>query len=74
MTMIQRFIGVDPITKQPRFEYVHPFLAGVQRRETRIPDKHVTKKTHREIPAWRVLDRGAFKPVQKEKYNRVKHS
>ena len=71
MTMRKIITGIDPITAKPVFAYVHPFLAGLKKRRICVPDKHVTKKTKREVPAFRCLADGATKPVQQEKYNRA---
>lgn len=71
MTKLKVVVGIDPKTARPLFAYVHPFLAGAIKREQRVPETHITKKTKRAIPAFRVIHRDAFKPVRQEKYNRA---
>jgi hypothetical protein len=55
--MIAVITGIDPVTQRPVVNFLHPFLAGKRKHETRVP----TDINGRQ--GWRCVPDGALKPV-----------
>jgi hypothetical protein len=64
MTKRQIIVGVDE-RGNGVVGYVHPFLAGARKQETRVPTEIVARKTGKVRQGYRCVPDGALKPVAK---------